>query len=240
MFKNKKIDWDKKILGLVSVYGLVPLLITPAFNMLVYFGTRLLPEVIKPHNIVDKPFAVDSLIPLVPEWMIIYVLAFPFWVVGFIILAREDREVSFEIFAGENVAKIICLIAFLAFPTTMDAPTLHGSGFVRWLSDFIYTADNSYNNPSHLMPSIHCLESWLLFRASLRSKIRTKKYGNLYVVYSFVMAVAICASTLLVKQHVFIDVVTGILVVEFGLFVSKKFKLSRFYYKLESVLGAPK
>ena len=227
MFKNKNIDINKKILGLVPVYGLVPLLLTPAFNMLIYFGTRPITDLMKPHNITMK---IDSYIPQIQWWMIIYVLAFATWIVGFIILAREDRDICFEVFAGENLAKLICFIVFMTFPTTMDPPVLQGTGFIRWLSNFIYTADNSLVNPSHLLPSIHCLESWVLFRAALKSKV----FGKGYVIYSFIAAILVCASTVLVKQHVFIDVVTGILVVEFGLFMSKKFKLSRFYYKLEA------
>lgn len=233
MFKNKKIDLNKKIFGLVPLYGLVPLIMTPAFNMLIYFGTKPITDLMKPHDITMK---IDSYIPQVQWWMLIYVLAYVTWIVGFIILAREDRETCFEIFVGENIAKVICFIVFLTFPTTMQPPVLQGSGFIRFLSDIVYTADNSYVNPSHLLPSIHCLESWVLFRASLRSKV----FGRGYVVYSFIAAVLVCASTVLVKQHVLIDVVTGILVVEFGLFMSKKFHLGRFYYKLEEKLFGQK
>lgn len=237
MFKKRNIDWNKKILNIVPLYGLVPLLLTPAFNMLIYFGTKPITYLMKSH---DVTIFVDNYIPQIQWWMIIYVLAYVVWIVGFILLAREEKDVCFEIFAAENLAKIICFIVFMAYPTTMAVPELKGSGFVRWLSDLVYFLDDSYNNPSHLLPSIHCLESWILFRAALRSKIRNYKYGYIFVIYSFTAAVAICASTVFVKQHVILDVIAGILVVEFGLFMSKKFKLSRFYYKLEDMISASK
>ena len=48
----------------------------------------------------------------------------------------------------------------------------------------------------------------------------------------FVFAVLVCFSTVLVKQHVFVDILGGIAVVEFGLYLSKKWNLGCFFRKL--------
>ena len=45
----------------------------------------------------------------------------------------------------------------------------------------------------------------------------------------FVLAILICMSTVFVKQHVFVDIIGGIVVAEIGLFLSKKFNLGRAY-----------
>ena len=45
----------------------------------------------------------------------------------------------------------------------------------------------------------------------------------------FVLAILICMSTVFVKQHVFVDIIGGIVVAEIGLFLSKKFNLGRTY-----------
>lgn len=45
----------------------------------------------------------------------------------------------------------------------------------------------------------------------------------------FVLAILICMSTVFVKQHVFVDIIGGIVVAEIGLFLSKKFNLGRVY-----------
>lgn len=45
----------------------------------------------------------------------------------------------------------------------------------------------------------------------------------------FVLAILICMSTVFVKQHVFVDIIGGIVVAEIGLFLSKKFSLGRAY-----------
>jgi membrane-associated phospholipid phosphatase len=52
----------------------------------------------------------------------------------------------------------------------------------------------------------------------------------------FIGALLVFASTLLVKQHLFVDVFGGIAVVEIGLFLSGKFNLSKVFYSLESKL----
>ena len=45
----------------------------------------------------------------------------------------------------------------------------------------------------------------------------------------FVLAILICMSTVFVKQHVFVDIIGGIVVAEIGLFLSKTFNLGRAY-----------
>ena len=44
------------------------------------------------------------------------------------------------------------------------------------------------------------------------------------------------ASTLMVKQHVVLDVVAAIVVVELGLFLSRRFNLSKIYFIIEDRL----
>ena len=45
----------------------------------------------------------------------------------------------------------------------------------------------------------------------------------------FILSILICMSTVFVKQHVFVDIIGGIVVAEIGLFLSKKFNLGRAY-----------
>ena len=52
----------------------------------------------------------------------------------------------------------------------------------------------------------------------------------------FVAAILVFASTLMVKQHVVLDVVAAIVVVELGLFLSRRFNLSKIYFIIEDRL----
>ena len=67
--------------------------------------------------------------------------------------------------------------------------------------------------------------------------MRCKKVGTGYRIVMFISAILVFASTLMVKQHVFLDVVTGIIVVEIGLFVAKRFDLGRIYFIIEKKLS---
>ena len=71
-----------------------------------------------------------------------------------------------------------------------------------------------------LCPSIHCLDSWL----SWRFLVQCKKVPLWYKWVNFVFSLLVCLSTVLVKQHVIVDIFAGIAVAELGLL------LSRLYY----------
>lgn len=110
----------------------------------------------------------------------------------------------------------------------MVRPEITSSGLMMSLVNLIYTLDA----PVNLFPSIHCLESWLVFRGSLACK----KVSKAYKVIMFIFSVLVCLSTVFVKQHVVIDIIGGILVVEIGILISNKFNTGRLFYKIDSLV----
>ncbi len=228
----KKLDWDKKVFGVVPVYGIMCLIIAPIFNTITYTGTRLIyPHAESYHNIYSK---LDAMIPFNPWWMLGYVFAFPVWIVGFILIAREERKICYELFIAELLAKAMVLVIFIIYPTIMINPehvyaSQIDSGFIGWLCRLVY----GFDAPDHLFPSIHCLENWILFRAASRGKF----LGLKYKLFMFIAAMLVFASVLLVKQHCIIDIVGAIAVVEIALFLAKKYNLGRVYFALERKLS---
>ena len=91
------------------------------------------------------------------------------------------------------------------------------------------------DSPDNLLPSIHCLENWICFRGALRCR----KVGRGYQVGTLIFALMVFVSTLLVKQHLVLDVVTGVAVVEIGLFLSRQTGAGRIYERLNRRLGVP-
>ena len=144
------------------------------------------------------------------------------------VIGRESREVCYEVLTAEQIAKLCCLVAFIAIPTTIIRPEVTGTGFFQWLSRLIYSMDS----PDNLLPSVHCLENWICFRGAMKCK----KVGKGYKIFTFVAAILVFASTLMVKQHVVLDVVAAIVVVELGLFLSRRFNLSKIYFIIEDRL----
>lgn len=219
-----------KLRKILPRYGALPLLCCLIFNVVVYNGNRLL-TANRVHYDLAIPF-IDDNIPFW-RWMIVfYVLSYVFWVIGFIVIARESREVCYEVCSGELIGKFLCLVCYLAFPTVMTewpSGTFEIENGIDWLTQFIYNLDE----PNNLFPSIHCSESWVCFRGSLRCR----KVGNGYRVFCLLMALAIFASTVMVKQHVFIDILGGVAVAEIGLYLAKKFRAGRLFAVLERKKG---
>ena len=158
-----------------------------------------------------------------------YILAYVSWIVGFIVIGRENRQVCYEVCTAEQIAKLMCMAAFIVIPSTIVRPEITGNGIFEWLTGLIYRMDS----PDNLLPSIHCLENWICFRGAMKCK----KVGTGYRIIMFISALLVFSSTLMVKQHVFLDVVTAIIVVEIGLFVAKRFDLGRIYFMIEKKLS---
>ena len=114
---------------------------------------------------------------------------------------------------------VFYLLAFVQWivllPTTMERPEVVGTSVFDWLVKFIYHMDA----PVNLFPSIHCLESWCCIHAAFEMK----KVPNWYKGVTVVMSLGVFASTLLVKQHVLLDMFGGIAVFEAGLLLAGRF-----------------
>lgn len=161
----------------------------------------------------------DAKIPLYAPFVIIYILAYFQWIVGFICIARESKAHCRQIISGEIIAKIICMALFIAVPTEIEWPQVVGDGLFERLVRFIYWTDL----PINLFPSIHCLDSWICFRGALGMRRVPKWYAPVMLA----MTLLVFASTVLIKQHVFVDIPAAILVGELGLFVAKRHYLKK-------------
>lgn len=203
---------------LIPRYAYLPIVVCLVWNTLVYNMTRFFTNKM-PHY--DFSIKLDSYIPFVSSFVVIYVLSYVLWIIGFLVFAKESRSLCNEFFAAEFVCKTICLLCFVIIPTTMTRANVPSGGVLNWLTNAVYSLDQ----PNNLFPSIHCMESWICFRGALRCKKVHPMYSKVW----FVLAILICMSTVFVKQHVFVDIIGGIVVAEIGLFLSKKFNLGRAY-----------
>ena len=219
--QTKKSGFGKFVTFFFPVYSFIPVFFWFVFNFSTFYGVRAIN-----HGRVhyDLSIPLDGVIPYFAPAIIVYVLWYVQILVGFSLVARENRDVCYEVFTGEAVAKIITAVIFLALPTAMVRAVVPDGGFCNMITHWIYAADE----PNNLFPSIHCLESWLIFRGLMKCK----KVPRGFTVGFGVFSVLVFASVVLVKQHVFVDIPAGILVAEAGLFISRKFRLKRIYEKI--------
>lgn len=208
---------------LLPKYTRKPLLIVLIFNFFVYYSPKfLIPE----YRLHYLSTSLDDALPVVPAFIFIYVLAFLQWGLGYIIIARDSRERCYRILTGELIAKTIAWVIFMAYPTAIrhEAPAVTGP--TTWLLAFIFAADIPAIN---LFPSLHCLESWLCFRGAIGLKRMPRRYTWLQLIFTLL----VFASTILVKQHVWPDILGGIAVAELGQLLRRLLRAERIFQRLE-------
>ena len=203
----------EKSASIYPTYSILPIAAMLGMNMVAYMGTRIFTTGRYHYNI-ESPL--DRLLPLVPFFVVFYVLAFAQWITGYLLIGREKKEYCYRFFLGEIIAKAICLVIFLVFPTTLNRPEITGNGIFERLLAFIYSVDAADN----LFPSIHCLESWMCWRGC--RKLTQTRLPGWFSGANLVLTLLVFASTVLCKQHVLIDIAGGVAVVEIGLFLAPK------------------
>ena len=208
----------KKITGIVPAYGLFPLVFSFVFNCLVYSGSRAVAGSWYHHNIESN---LDLRLPFLPQFLIIYFGCYIFWAANYILAARQDREEVYRFFTADFISRCVCLVIFLAYPTTNTRPVIEGSGFWDLLAGWLYSIDAADN----LFPSIHCLVSWFCFLAVKGQK----KIPIWYKAVSFILAVLVFLSTLFTKQHVIVDVAGGIFLAQGCFWIGKHTEIWHIY-----------
>ena len=203
-------NWIKK---LIPDYAAKPLLLAVAANFIIYVGVS---QIRGDLTFRSLALPVDDWIPFFAPFIIFYILAYVQWIANYLLIAREGKDFCYHFVYGDVISKLFCLVFFLFLPTTLVRPEVTGNGICERLVRLIYQMDA----PVNLFPSIHCLESWCCIHAAFCMK----KTPRWYLPLTIVMSLCVFASTLLVKQHVFIDVFGGILVFEIGYFLAGKKK----------------
>ncbi len=201
----------RKINVFLPDYGFIALLTIVCVNTLVYNGSRFISE-----QLYHYRFATlfDTHIPFIKEFVIVYIpIAYGQWIYGFYLSAREDVKTCKKIFTAEIIAKLMCLLLFLALPTTMNRAHISGSDIFSSLVRLVYSADAADN----LFPSIHCIESYLL----MRTAGMLKKAPDWYKAVTPIVTLLVMLSTVFVKQHVLADCFAAVIVTEAALMIAK-------------------
>lgn len=219
----------KKIAGYAIVIGLVYLALQHGFYLVGhYLATWIGFEPFLPK------IALDDMIPIVSAFIIPYVWAYVYWAMGPMVVSKCEKTHFADYMAANLVACVLGMLALAFFPTYMDRiaeglyavpdnPTIFDKLRLFW-----YSLDGSamaYN----LLPSFHCINSTLCYLGVAGRK----EIPFWYRAYSLVITFVIFASTLYVKQHYFLDVVTGMALGAVAYFICKGFHWGRMFAPLE-------
>lgn len=204
MNKSNLRKWYRNTIGIwIPEYAVFSLIVCFSVNGIVYWGAQLIMKDKKHYDLTSK---LDRQVPFIKEWVVIYLVCYIFWVVNYILIAREGKEKWFRFAFADIFSRIICGIIFIILPTTNIRPEVAGTDIFSYLMRFVYNADPA----SNLFPSIHCLVSWFCYVGIRRSK----KIPLWYKIFSCIFAILVCLSTQFTKQHYLIDIAGGIILAE--------------------------
>jgi len=145
---------------------------------------------------------IDELIPFNKFFIIPYVYWFAYIFVVLTFFAVVDYRYYFRLLMSIIAGMFVCFIVYYFFPTTVPRPEVFGNDMLSRLVRFVYSKDNPYN----CFPSIHVLNALLvtLFFCDYYK-------GRILRALSIISCVLISLSTLFVKQHYVLDVVSSAL-----------------------------
>ncbi len=186
-------------------YYAVALLIAGLSNRFIFFFGHLLSRGARHW---DLALPVDSCFPLVPCTIFLYLGVIPWCMIVYWVEALGERREADRFFGALLLTKAVSFLFFVFFPTSIARAEPEGHSLSFVLLRLLYRLDT----PDNLFPSVHCLLAWLCW-VGVRGK---KEYPLLCRAAAFLAALAVCASTLTVRQHVLVDVFAGIALAELG------------------------
>jgi len=190
----------KKILYVVVT--LLPMAIYMVFYMPTFFWVESL-EPVGGFHIIHT--AVDNMIPVVEVFIIPYALWLPYLVIGMIAIAirsrKLSRKTSYMLMAGMTLFIVISLV----YPNALElrAAIPDRQNIFMDLIKYLHSIDT----PTDVLPSLHVYDA-IVVAAGLHLTFRDKK---VMLVLSDILTVLIVLSTMFIKQHSIIDVISAII-----------------------------
>ena len=193
-----------------------------AMQLLVYNGTRIFLAHMTLHDLTGP---LDHRIPFVPQWVIVYFLSFPSWLISAVWILSESRDHGYRFAAAYVLALLLSCAVFLAYPGTLERPEITGTDFFSLWMRFLYWIDS----PSNLCPSLHVMISYYCWRGTWGCR----RIPAWYKWFNFVFWLLVCCCILFVKQHALVDIPAAIVIGELGLQLARLLRLERIPYTLE-------
>ena len=155
-------------------------------------------------NVTNLKIAFDDKIPFIKELIIIYHTFMPMIAIIGYLLMKENKDIYFRYVAALFLAQISAYVIYYNFQTVVPRydVSLLGDDIFSKIVRLTYSVDNNYAGA----PSMHVCNSMLaayyIYRSSIKNKVKWP-----IILYMTLVA----ATTVPVKQHVILDVPTGML-----------------------------
>ncbi len=151
----------------------------------------------------DMKRDIDNKIPLVPQWIFIYVLWFPLIAIFPLGLYWWNVSVYKLYIAAVLVDLVISLTIYMAYPTSFERPKPPTDSFGGKALSLMYVADYKGKN---CMPSLHCSMCYIIIVTSFMCT----PMPLVLRLAACTLSVLIVCATVLTKQHVLVDMIAAV------------------------------
>ena len=147
----------------------------------------------------------DDKIPFWGWTVYIYNMFYPFSIVSFFLIYKEDSKTYYKGLISCIIGCLICYIIYLFLPTIMYRPVIpEYDPFTNLVIKITFFFDDP---PLNCFPSLHCIFCFQVLFSSIKAKYPVKKK-----VITAIISILIILSTMLLKQHYIYDVISALLV----------------------------
>ena len=172
------------------------------FGILVYIYFLIGYSVVSSLHVISNSrliTAIDNMIPLIPFFVIFYLLGYIMPVIPVFMI--KDKKKFYRVIKSYLLILTLSFLIFLIYPMNIDRnPIINDNLFSKILGN-VHFIDTDFNT----FPSLHVSLSLFSYLIIINIKQNLKKY-------LLPILILIVISTLFVKQHLFIDVIGGLII----------------------------
>lgn len=176
-----------------------------------YAGLKLLQADFRVLN-----YDIDNKIPFIPQVILIYNLFYPVVFFTFYNIFNHDKDTYYKGIIAGIIGFVITDIIFILYPTIITRPDVTNMN-IDPINKFIIYWTYKIDSPAiNCLPSIHCLFCF----QGIFSSLMCKNYNNKVKIPMIIMLFLIIITTVLVKQHYFVDIIAALIVSAFATLIS--------------------
>ncbi len=192
---------------LQKILYVVVTLLPMAIYMVIYMPTFFWVESLNPaggFHIIHT--AIDDMIPVVEVFIIPYALWLPYLVAGMIAIAIHSRPISRKTSYMLMAGMTLFIIISLAYPNALElrAAIPDRQNIFMDLINYLHQIDT----PTDVLPSLHVYDA-IVVAAGIHLTFKDKKA---LLIASDVLTILIVLSTVFIKQHSIIDVISAFII----------------------------
>ncbi|KWW20681.1 phosphoesterase [Peribacillus simplex] len=185
---------NKSILPLHPLWYLLLLVVTSSIYSIINQSSG---------HAVDVTTIIDGEIPFIKEFVVPYLLWYPYIYGLLIYYCFVDRKHYFVALGSLVSGKLICFLIYCLWQSTVPRPEVMGNDIFAHLMRVVY----SHDQPVNCLPSIHVLTTFIMMIV-VHKRREQHKWEHAGVT---AFGTLIILSTLFTKQHAVLDVLAGIL-----------------------------